>query len=84
VRLVKIPNIDYQTFQLVRNTLYASIPYALISNTYCDNTAFFQFWDESYIPAELHAFIQSPVNPSLLTSLNNQLKPILKTLGAKP
>jgi len=83
VRLVKIPNLNYQDFQLVRNMLYASIPYALISNTFCENAGFFQFWDESYIPAELHKYILSPVNPTLLSNLNSQLKPIISSLGAK-
>lgn len=78
MRLVKIPTINYQDFQLVRNMLYASIPYALISNTFCENTAYFQFWDESYIPGELKKYIMSPVNENLISQLNITLKTILE------
>lgn len=83
MRLVKIPNLTYQDFQLIRNMLYASIPYALISNTFCENTGFFQFWDESYIPEEMRRFILSPVNNELLTQLNVHLKPYLVHYGVK-
>ena len=73
MRSIIIPNLAYKDFEAIRNTLYKSLSYAIISNTYCNGTGYLQFWDESFIPDILKPFIVSPVNAKLLSTVNHDL-----------
>lgn len=76
MRIVIMTEISYPMFEKIRNLLYKYISYALISNTYCNQTAYFQFWDEAYIPLQLKSYISSPVNKKVIEELDAELKKI--------
>ena len=80
MRLVKIPDISYQEFEKIIDLLCESIPYGLVSWNYRKNlkTAFFQFWDEFYIPKSLKKFISRPPGTEeKMLKLSNEIYDIL-------
>lgn len=80
MRSIIIKNIEYKTFEEIRNTLYRDISFAIISNSYLNRTGYIQFWDESWIPKSLRPFIVSPVSETLLEKLDKDLKPFIDLL----
>lgn len=62
MRLIKIPNIEYQTFEKVRDAIFDTIPFACIESVYSKKlrTGFFNFWDVTYIPDSLKQYIVQP------------------------
>lgn len=65
MRLVKIPNLEYNQYEQIRDAIYSKIPYALLNNEYSKGLriGYFNFWDVAYIPELLRKYImQPPVN----------------------
>ena len=62
MRMLKIPNCDYEIFYAIRKEILRKVPFALINSEYLkeDKLAFYYFWDTDYIPEELEAFIVKP------------------------
>jgi hypothetical protein len=62
MRLVKIPNLEYKDFEIIRDTIDANIPFAVIDMRYSPKlkVGIFNFWDSDYIPENLQQFIVQP------------------------
>lgn len=81
MRLIKIPNCSYEQYCKIADTIYEVIPFALINDAYRGNlqTAFFNFWDVSYIPEDLRKYIvQPPLSRENVELLHEKLKEVLK------
>lgn len=59
-RLIKIEECAYDLFENVRSILLDYVPFAIINDVYHRGTAYFLFFDSSYIPFNLHPFIVAP------------------------
>ena len=62
MRLIKIENCSYETFEKIRDAIYEVIPFAIINQGYSKNLqmAIFNFWDVEYIPDDLKQYIMQP------------------------
>lgn len=62
MRIIKIPNCPYPTFDEIRDEILSKVPFALINDVYHQKAeiAYFYFWDSDYIPDELKRFIMQP------------------------
>lgn len=62
MRLIRIPAISYDQYNKIRNAIYKVIPFALLNQQYIASTqtAYFNFWDVTYIPDILKKYIVQP------------------------
>ena len=62
MRTVVIDNYSYKEFELMRDKLIKSVPYAIVNDMYSKHhkRAVFSFWDSDFIPKELEEFIVRP------------------------
>ncbi len=62
MRLITIPKCSYAQYEQIRDAIYSVIPFALFNQQYVKSTqtAYFNFWDVSYIPPELQHYIMQP------------------------
>lgn len=62
MRMLKIPNLEYEQYNAIRNSIYKTIPFAIINNEYLPDLkmGFFNFWDVAYIPDVLRKYIMQP------------------------
>jgi len=62
MRLIKIENCEYETYNKIRNAIMSVIPFAIINQDYSKDlkTAIFNFWDVEYIPEDLKKYIMQP------------------------
>lgn len=64
MRLVRIPNLKYETFTALREAILTHVPFALINDVYDstieDGTGYLYFWDSDYVPKPLKPFIVQP------------------------
>jgi hypothetical protein len=79
MRLVKIPNLAYETFERIRDTIDSNIPFAVIDMRYSPKlkVGIFNFWDSDYIPEEMKPFIvQPPLSRENKAKLTSELASI--------
>lgn len=62
MRLVKIPDLEYKDYEVIRDTIDSNIPFAIIDMRYSPKlkVGIFNFWDSNYIPDEMKQFIMQP------------------------
>ena len=80
MRLIKIPDLEYEQYEKIRDAIYSVIPFALLNQQYCKSmkTGFFNFWDVAYIPEELRQFIvQPPVSRENFELLHKKMLEVL-------
>jgi hypothetical protein len=87
MRLVRIPNLEYEDYERLRDAMFDVIPFAIICPEYSKKlkTGFFNFWDSDYIPDELQKFIVQPPlsrenKDKMKASIVAALKPAQKIL----
>jgi len=61
MRLIEIPKMDYKRYGMIRDALFKKIPFTLLNQMFCNDTAYFFFLDESYIPKSLQKYIKRPL-----------------------
>lgn len=62
MRMLKIPDLEYEDFKKIRWAILKHIPFALLEVVYerDHKIGFFNFWDVEYIPKQLRKFIVQP------------------------
>lgn len=55
---------DYDRYAKIRDALFKRVHFAIINQMFCNGNAYFQFWDESYIPEPLKQYILRPPRKS--------------------
>lgn len=62
MRLIEIPNCDYQTFYAIRLEILRKVPHSLLNSEYLkeDSIAYFYLWDSDYIPEVLMKYRVQP------------------------
>lgn len=84
MRIVKIPECEYEFFVKIRDVILDHVPFSIINDIYHEKrkTAYFYFWDSDYIPIQLHPFIMQP--PANWEPMEEQMKALEKMLGWGP
>lgn len=83
MRLVEIPNLEYKTFEKIRDAIYRNESYAVIHIGYSpgNKLGIFNFWDSDYIPDELKPFVKIiPGSREKMQKISDELKPIVTEL----
>lgn len=64
IRLIQIPDLEYEEFYQIRREIMLKAPWALLNSDYFreDKIGYFHFWDSDYIPDELRKFKVDPPN----------------------
>lgn len=62
MRLLRIPDLEYEDFTKIRWAILKHIPFAVIEIIYESEhkIGYFNFWDVEYIPLQLRKFIVQP------------------------
>ena len=84
MRLLKIPDLEYDDFEAIRWAIYKHIPFAVINEAYLSKQkiGFFNFWDVEYIPMQLRQFIvQPPASREPVEKMLDSLIKVSKTLS---
>jgi len=79
MRLVKIPKLEYSSFEKLRDAIDSIIPFAVIDIRYSPKlkVGIFNFWDSDYIPEEMKPFIvQPPLSRENKAKLTSELASI--------
>lgn len=86
MRLIKIPDLEYEQYEKIRDAIYSVIPFALLNQQYSKKlkTGFFNFWDVAYIPDELKKYIvQPPLSRENFALLHEKMLDALKIMRKK-
>lgn len=62
MRMLKIPDLKYEKYREITDSILEIIPFALINAQYSKqlNAGFFYFWDVLYIPESLREYMFIP------------------------
>jgi len=62
MRMLEIPNLEYDKFRAMADAILEVIPFSLVNLEYSakHKTGYFYFWDVSYIPESLIKFAKFP------------------------
>lgn len=62
MRMLEIPDMEYEKFRAVADAILEVIPFSLVNLEYSKKlkTGFFYFWDVSYIPDSLIKYAKFP------------------------
>lgn len=62
MRMLEIPNLEYEKFRAIADAILEVIPFSLVNLEYSAKlkTGFFYFWDVSYIPESLLKYARFP------------------------
>lgn len=62
MRMLEIPNLEYNKYRGIADAILEVIPFSLVNMEYSKklNIGFFYFWDVSYIPKSLIKYAKFP------------------------
>lgn len=77
---IKITNLEYETFEEIRDLIYENLFFAIIHVGYSRKLkcGVFVFWDDKYVPNALKEYIgQIPGNKEKVEILNEKFKDVI-------
>lgn len=86
MRLVKIPDLDYESFVKIRDAILDNIPWSVIREGYLSHKreGQFYFWDTDYIPPWMEPFIvMPPKHRENIEKLQEAITKAMKESGIK-
>ena len=84
MRMLKIPDLEYEEFVAIRDVILDNVPFAMINEIYHGKrkTGYFYFWDSDYIPMKLRKFIlQPPADREPMEKQLNELTELMEKLN---
>lgn len=81
MRLLEIPNMEYEKYRAFLDSILEKIPFALLNSEFSKKLGkgFFYFWDLSYIPENLRQFaLFPPKTHENVEELHKALEEIMK------
>lgn len=80
MRIIVIPDLEYDSYSSILDTIVKNIPFSLVNQIYRPNLKIgcFYFWDESYIPDPLRKYIKRPpVNHENIAKMHEEISQVL-------